>query len=234
MSNFIWSLEQSKGKYIALCEGDDYWTDPLKLQKQVGFLENNQHYSLCFHIATIIEQGKQERIFNSYNRENYSSVDLFSTWLIPTASAVFRNIKMSYPDWFRNGTHGDLGLFLLLGEHGPFYFINQTMSTYRLSDTGVTRSDFNTVRHKKAHITQIEGMIKYFGGRWDNPLNERLIGYTLSTAYLSSKNNDTKEALLYLGKAVRTRRISMYYSKYFYATLFYILKNKLRCLLSKH
>ena len=58
MPNFIWALEQTTGKYIALCEGDDYWIDPLKLQKQVDFLESNPDFVLSGHKVQVIINGE--------------------------------------------------------------------------------------------------------------------------------------------------------------------------------
>ena len=55
-ANLIACLKESNGKYIAQCEGDDYWTDPLKLQQQVDFLENNDDYVVCYHDARVIDQ----------------------------------------------------------------------------------------------------------------------------------------------------------------------------------
>ncbi|QYS90774.1 glycosyltransferase [Flavobacterium covae] len=58
MPNFIQAIQNCKGEYIALCEGDDYWTDPEKLQKQVDFLDTNKNFAICFHPVNIDYQNE--------------------------------------------------------------------------------------------------------------------------------------------------------------------------------
>src|SRR5690554_1840605 len=89
----VYENEKNKAKYIALCEGDDYWTDPLKLQKQVDFLEENSDFSFSFHDALVIQgnSGKQQPRIG--NRKINETVDLKSVIIqnnFPTASLVYR------------------------------------------------------------------------------------------------------------------------------------------------
>ena len=90
--------EASKGKYIAFCEGDDYWTDPLKLQKQVDFLESHPDCSLCFHNAIIHwEDGRAEdAIFSNVENRYYTGIEIFQKWIIPTASVLIRYTCLLY------------------------------------------------------------------------------------------------------------------------------------------
>ena len=84
--------EVCKGRYVAFCEGDDYWTDPLKLQKQVDFLESHPDYSLCFHNAIMHwEDGRAEdALFSHVENRLYTGVEVFQNWIVPTASVVVR------------------------------------------------------------------------------------------------------------------------------------------------
>jgi len=133
-------LEACTGKYIALCEGDDYWTDPEKLQKQVDFLETHQEFSLSFHKAFREYKGTFIPFTEDYKKEIYELKDLFSGWFIPTASIVFRNIITKYPEWLLHTKNGDLALLMNIGLHGKLKLINEPMSVYRIHENGMSNT----------------------------------------------------------------------------------------------
>lgn len=134
--NFVWALSQAKGKYIALCEGDDYWIDPLKLKKQIDFLENNIDYVLCFHKVKILKPtGELVDDFITKIPENYELRRTLAenSNYIHTPSVVFRNINLiEYQSLeFKNSPIGDYFLYLALSNHGKIGYLNETMCVYR-------------------------------------------------------------------------------------------------------
>lgn len=129
-----------KGKYVALCEGDDYWTDPLKLQKQVDFLEKNPDYSMCFHpVKVIYEDGsKPDEILPSpeqrFNKDILGLEDLLVRNFIYTNSVMYRwrfakeNVKDFFP---KNILPGDWFLHMLHAQVGKIGYIDEVMAAYR-------------------------------------------------------------------------------------------------------
>ncbi|MCD4681358.1 MAG: glycosyltransferase, partial [Bacteroidales bacterium] len=130
--NLMYNLLAARGKYIALCEGDDYWKDPLKLQKQVDFLESNCGYSMCFHEAmTIWANGDSEK-FNKINKDTvFEITDLTQKNFISTASCVFRRNFNDLPEWYKELNAGDWGLHFYNATFGKIYYMSDCMSVYR-------------------------------------------------------------------------------------------------------
>ncbi len=130
------------GKYVAMCEGDDYWTDPLKLQKQVDFLEANTDYSMVCHNAKNIYEGtnKKSTLFsNKTASQDISMKTIIQDWVIPTASMVFiREYIVKLPEWFDKIYSGDFSLALLLRHNGKIWFFKEVMSVYRINYTGTS------------------------------------------------------------------------------------------------
>ena len=141
-------------KYIALCEGDDYWTDPEKLQLQVDFLENHPDYTMCFHRAkTILDETGEEtdrfpsESFKMIQDRDYTSTELLQVWTVPTASIVHRRECASYPLNFRYiDLYGDIAKVLSCAEMGKVRGFGRTMSVYRIQPGGVTFSSENKRR----------------------------------------------------------------------------------------
>ena len=94
INNFIFALSRTKSKYVALCEGDDYWTDPYKLQKQVDFLEAHPDYSICFHPVRVIYENNPDKteVFPTKKilKNDFSFKHLLKINFIQTNSVVYR------------------------------------------------------------------------------------------------------------------------------------------------
>ena len=137
--NFTWALKQAKGKYIAVCDGDDYWIDENKLQKQVDFLEQNPNYAICCHNVYFLN-GETISSQSPYDKENtqdtYTLDDLASKNMIPTLSAVFHNLNINFPDWYYSSPMGDYPLFLWTAKSGKIKYFKEKMGVYR-QNTGV-------------------------------------------------------------------------------------------------
>lgn len=139
--NFLENLKAAHGKYIAICEGDDYWTDPNKLQKQVDFLEANEDYAICYHRVYELPDGKDPELSNlntSLQEETYTIEDLAKGNFIHTPSVVFRNgLIKEYPEWLNKSPVGDYVLHMLNAKHGKIKYLPEAMAIYRRHANGV-------------------------------------------------------------------------------------------------
>lgn len=137
---------RAEGKYIAACEGDDYWTDPFKLQKQVDFLEGNEEYAGCFHLTPmLIDDSFGERIFGSNAPDVVNAEESISLWsLFHTSSFVFKRSALYYPKELQNIFSGDMALFSIIAKSGLLKKIPEKMSVYRKHEGGITNRNDNT------------------------------------------------------------------------------------------
>lgn len=143
---------EARGKYIAFCEGDDYWTDPRKLQIQVDFLESHPDYVLTYHDAMSFDSEGERGIQLQGNlRADATSVQLQRARPISTLTTCFRNVFHELPPELWLAPLNDLCWWSLLGAHGHGKFLGEIKpAMYRLHPGGV----FSMRSHKrKLHMS---------------------------------------------------------------------------------
>lgn len=137
-----------KGKYVAMCEGDDYWTAPYKLQKQVDFLEHNPDYSICFHPVKVIHDGYdlKDYIYPKKVNHNFTFHELLKYNFIQTNSVMYRwafkdkDIDKNFP---KDMCPSDWYLHLLHAKEGKIKILPDIMSVYRRNPNGMWSASFN-------------------------------------------------------------------------------------------
>lgn len=136
--NFVATMDACNGQYIALLEGDDYWTDPLKLQRQVDFLEAHPECSMCFHNVALLHQNGLEGLKRLPGAGAELTIeDLLLANPVSTCSVVFRHAPVEeLPEWYFELIMGDWSLWVLLAQRGKLSYIDQVMGVYRVHQGG--------------------------------------------------------------------------------------------------
>ncbi|MEX2428340.1 MAG: glycosyltransferase [Bacteroidales bacterium] len=160
-TRFVWP--KARGKYIALCEGDDYWIDPFKIQKQVDFLEKNKDFSICFHSVKIEKDGKLRE--DDITRDVPDSTDIYELAkgnFIHTPSIVFRKeLLKAYPENFIKSQVGDYPLLMYLAQFGKIKKLEINAAVYRLHSNSMWNSIEKRTRRGRI-IKYLELLVPYF------------------------------------------------------------------------
>lgn len=139
--NYARTLLACRGEFVACCEGDDYWTDKLKLKKQVSFLRNNSQYVASYHDSQMVNSDASKIIEYSSlgdSKNDYTGKNLQTTVLMPTQTLCFRNVIRELPPEFYRVVAADAFVISMLGAYGGAKFQGDVgPSVYRVHDGGI-------------------------------------------------------------------------------------------------
>ena len=200
------NFARARGKYLALCEGDDYWIDENKLQIQVDFMEKNPDCSVCFHPVMVVWENEEHpnSIFPSpeirFNKTVLELEDLLKRNFIQTNSVMYRWAfyeKKYEPYRAPDLLPGDWYLHLYHAQYGKICFIDQCMSVYRRHENGIWSGN-PLVRHGIKHLRFFEEVHKNIAKDKDAYLKTVL--KSIECLYKTFIDNDLKANLEYMEK----------------------------------
>ncbi len=235
MNNSTRTLQACRGKYIAFCEGDDYWIDPLKLQKQVDFLDSHPECSACFHNVNVEFENNPEKnhIFhNTKMKELYTLVDIVSDYFIPTCSTIFRaGLFVDFPDWYLKMPMGDWPLHVLNAQYGDYGYIDEILSSYRVHDGGVWSSQSRIDILKKT--ISAEKIVNYhFKYKYKHIFKRKTSRWYKEIACIELENRNSTGFVNALLKSVGNNyslsniiNCMKLFAKYFMPTFYLLVKN---------
>lgn len=168
--NVIRTFNECRAEYVALIDGDDYWTSPYKLQKQVDFLDGHPECSTCFHPVQVVfvDQKRRPQLYPArLEKDFYTLEDILNRNFMGTCSVMFRRgLIKQLPDWFTSGKILDWPLHILNAEHGGIGLIREVMGVYRVHGGGVWWST-NPIQRAQESIKTLDRINVQLGFRHD-------------------------------------------------------------------
>ena len=179
MQNTVHCLRQCKGKYIAFLEGDDYWTDPYKLEKQVSFMEAHPEFSTCFSDVDIIDEigMAQPNPFLVPGKEDLGIDDIIMAEkvFIPTPTLFFKNeLPDPFPKYFTEAISGDIAIHLLMADQGRVKYMPIKTAIYRQHSGGITKSAHHIAQSYKELFNMYVKANEHYDFKYDEVFRKRL------------------------------------------------------------
>lgn len=192
IENFIRTLLACEGKYIAICEGDDYWVDDYKLQKQYDLLKANPDKVLCFTESYIINAtGERSTDYVPVPvKDEYTMKDVLymGRCYIHTATLFFRNIlQVPLPGFFHNALSGDIALQLILLDKGNAVCLREETAVYRKHAGGITNTEKHLTLGDIRLFTMFEEANRYYNYKYLF-YKKRLFDITKTLLFFGSKD----------------------------------------------
>lgn len=233
MENAIRVFMACTGKYMAFCEGDDYWTVPDKLQKQVDFLEANPDYSMCFTAPKVQDEMgwnlPDEMYFPKLEKDTYTIEDfiLADMNMVPTAGLVIRDLlPRPFPEFFRRGIAGDLFTQIYIADKGKAKFLNFISSVYRNHGGGQTKNPAQIEKGQRLLKQFYIDMNEYLGYRYDKVFRQRLLDMSKVALIYGAKEKKGMERVRHYFRSIPdyikySERINFKELVYYHMVLFF-------------
>lgn len=197
--------KRAKGKYIAECEGDDYWTDPYKLQKQVDYMESHSNCSICFHTAKSVTPNKKPTgdFLGPYGNKNriYTISDIGGTFIATASRMYIKSLMDNPPDFYFIGEATDFPSQLILLDKGYAFYINEVMSDYRVNVPGSSndrlkrKSKQEIIDYNNERIKILNEFNKYSNYRHKNDIKKFILSYKLNILELEKNTRNKMNGL---------------------------------------
>lgn len=213
---YVETIQACRGQYVALLDGDDYWTCPDKLQKQVEFLDSHPECAICFHnVQKVYEEGNRKpQNQNPANQKEISNFEDLVQWdFIATCSTMYRRgLVDAIPDWFYTLLCGDWILHILNAQYGSIGYINQVMGVYRIHGGGLW-SSLTKIQQSQELIKCYQTINSHLNFKY-NEIMKTMISvnyYDLAVAY--ENEGDIANAKKYARKCIVERPFNKYILK---------------------